>query len=172
MLLHFSAATCNRRARAELAIVPDLLVRLYHLRLPLFAPGNAIVRRAFSAEKHLVIRWIAEQFTEAWAAEWEAAFARLPVSCFVAIGQEQVLGFASYDATARGFFGPFGVAESARGRGLGRMLLDATLVDMRANGYAYAIIGHATEVDFYREAIGAIEIADSDPGFYRGLLSQ
>jgi GNAT superfamily N-acetyltransferase len=152
--------------------VPDLLVRLYRLPTPPPAPINVLVRRAFSAEKHLVSCWIAEQFTAAWAGESEAAFARLPVSCFVAVEQEQLLGFACYDATARGFFGPFGVAQSARGRGLGRALLQATLADMSANGYGYAIIGHATEIAFYREAIDAIEIPDSDPGFYRGLLKQ
>jgi GNAT superfamily N-acetyltransferase len=130
------------------------------------------VRRAFGAEKDLITRWIEKQFTAGWANEAEAAFARLPLSCFVAIANEQLLGFACYDVTARGFFGPFGVTESARSQGLGRAILHAALVDMRANGYGYAVIGHATEISFYREAVGAIEIPDSDPGFYRNLLRQ
>ncbi len=149
--------------------MPDLLVRLYDLPA---APGlvQDLVRRAFAAEKQLVARWIGEEFSPGWASEAEAAFARQPVSCFIAVENEQLLGFACYDATARGFFGPFGVAKSARGRGLGRALLHATLLDMRANGYGYAIIGCAAEIEFYRKETGAIEIPNSAPGFYRGLL--
>lgn len=147
--------------------VSDLLVRLYQLPA---VPADPLVRRAFAAEKSLVVSWIAEQFTRGWASECEATFARLPVSCFLAVENEQLLGFACYDATARGFFGPFGVTEGSRGRGLGQALLHATLRDMAANGYAYAIIGAAADPEFYREAVGATVIPDSDPGFYRGLL--
>ena len=150
--------------------MPDLLVRLYDLAAP--SPGSCdrLVRRAFAAEKQRVAAWVAEEFSPGWASETEAAFARLPVSCFLAVEEEQLLGFACYDATARGFFGPFGVAPPARGRGLGRALLHATLADMQANGYAYAIIGCAAEIEFYRKEAGAVEIPNSDPGFYRGLL--
>ena len=150
--------------------MPDLLVRLYDLAPPSPTPVHRLVRRAFAAEKQLVARWIDQEFSPAWGSEAEAAFARQPVSCFIAAGNEQVLGFACYDATARGFFGPFGVAKSARGRCLGRALLHATLLDMRANGYGYAIIGCAAETEFYRKETGAIEIPNSEPGFYRGLL--
>ena len=148
----------------------DLLVRLYDLPQATTSPAARLVRRAFAAEKHLVLSWIAQHFSRAWADECETAFARLPISCFLAVDNEQLLGFACYDATARAFFGPFGVMAEARGRGLGRALLHATLHDMRANGYAYGIVGAAADPAFYRNEVGAIEIPDSDPGFYRGLL--
>ena len=150
--------------------MPDLLVRLYDLPAPPPNPADELVRRAFTAEKGLVVEWIRKQFKPGWASEADAAFARLPVSCFIAVEDGQLRGFACYDATARGFFGPFGVAESARDRGLGRALLHLTLRDMRANGYAYAIIGCAAETDFYRNEVGATVIANSDPGPYRGML--
>ncbi|HEX8280277.1 MAG TPA: GNAT family N-acetyltransferase, partial [Chthoniobacterales bacterium] len=98
--------------------------------------------------------------------------ARLPVSCFVATEGQELIGFACYDATARGFFGPTGVAEKARRRGAGRALLHAALRDMAAQGYAYAIIGGAAAEEFYRREVGAIEIPDSAPGFYRGMLKE
>jgi hypothetical protein len=55
---------------------------------------------------------------------------------------------------------------------MGRALLLATLRDMGAQGYAYAAIGGAgaAQIDFYRHTVGAIEVPDSTPGFYRGML--
>lgn len=152
--------------------MPDLLVKLYSLPLPASPPPTVEVRRAFTAEKRLVCDWVARQFGSGWASECEAAFARLPVACFVAVRDSGLLGFACYDATARGFFGPTGVVEVERNHGIGDALLSAVLHDMAANGYAYAIIGAADSVEFYRKHAGAIEIPDSDPGFYRGKIKQ
>ena len=150
----------------------DLLVKLYALPAPDAVTGAADyeVRRAFAAEKGLVRRWIAQRFGDRWASESEAAFARLPISCFVAVAEDQIAGFACYDATTRGFFGPVGVAEEQRRRGIGRALLLATLRDMASHGYAYAIIGAAGSAGFYVRELGAIEIPNSAPGFYRGML--
>ena len=95
---------------------------------------------------------------------------RHPVACFIATNDIDVLGFATYDTTSRGFFGPTGVMEEARHKGIGRALLVAALRDMESQGYAYAIIGATTSLDFYRKEVAAIEIPDSTPGFYRGML--
>ena len=57
-----------------------------------------------------------------------------------------------------------------RQRGIGRALLLSALHAMRAEGYAYGIIGWASSVDFYRRAVGAIEIAGSEPGIYPPVL--
>jgi hypothetical protein len=150
----------------------DLLVKLYSLPPRPNPPPGVNVRRAFAAEKRLVGDWIGTQFGPGWASECEAAFARLPVSCFVAVRDQELLGFACYDATARGFFGPTGVAEPERNHGIGAALLSASLSDMAAQGYAYAVIGAANSAEFYRQHAGAIEIPDSDPGFYRGKIKQ
>ncbi|MEO8397022.1 MAG: GNAT family N-acetyltransferase, partial [Chloroflexota bacterium] len=53
---------------------------------------------------------------------------------------------------------------------IGKALLLACLHDMLAQGYGYAIIGWAGPVEFYVNAVGAIEIPDSRPGVYRGML--
>ena len=37
---------------------------------------------------------------------------------------------------------------------------------MRGDGYAYAIIGWASSIDFYRRAVGAVVIEGSEPGIY------
>jgi GNAT superfamily N-acetyltransferase len=149
----------------------DLLVKLYNLKPPKRpTPEGITVRRAFAAEKRLVAQWVAKHFGERWASECEISFTRNPVACFVATNDLDVFGFATYDATARGFFGPTGVAENARHKGIGRALLVATLQDMASQGYAYGIIGATTSLEFYRNEVGAIEIADSTPGFYQGML--
>ena len=149
----------------------DLLVKLYNLQpRPISLPDGVVVRRAFAAEKLLVEQWVAKLFGIRWASECEISFMRSPVSCFIATNGFEILGFATYDATARGFFGPTGVMEDARHKGIGRALLFATLTDMAGQGYAYGIIGATTSLDFYRNEVGATEIADSTPGFYAGML--
>ena len=151
----------------------DLLVKLYalpHAAADEALAGDVQIRRAFAAEKGIVRRWIAQRFGDRWASESEAAFARSPIACFVAIADNELAGFACYDATARGFFGPFGVGETLRRRGIGRALLLAALRDMAGQGYGYAIIGAAGSIGFYRRGFDVIEIPGSAPGFYRGLL--
>src|SRR5438874_5063924 len=145
----------------------DLLIKLYNLKFSERPePSGVTVRRAFAAEKRLVAQWVSKHFGERWASECEISFTRQPVACFIATNDLDVLGFASYDATARGFFGPTGVDEKARHRGIGRALLVATLQDMATQGYAYGIIGATTSLDFYRNEVGATAIPESTPGFY------
>ena len=150
----------------------DFLVKLYALPQPTSPQDNITIRRAFAAERWLVCDWVTKRFGPGWASECEASFARLPVACFIAVRDGDLLGFACYDATARGLFGPTGVAGSERNHGVGTALLLAALRDMGAQGYAYAIIGRPDSAEFYRKHAGAIEIPDSDPGFYRGLIKQ
>ncbi len=153
----------------------DLLVKLYALPagpFQLAETKNVEIRRAFAAEKTLLAHWVEQHFGRGWASEAETAFARLPIACFVATAQSELVGFACYDATARGFFGPIGVAEAYRRRGVGRALLLRTLRDMAGQGYGYAIIGGAGTTEFYQREAGAAEIPDSAPGFFRGMLKE
>lgn len=69
----------------------------------------------------------------------------------------------------QGFFGPTGVAESARRNGIGTALLLATLHAMAGAGYGYAIIGDAAPTTMYART-GATPIDGSTPGIYEGLL--
>ena len=155
--------------------MPDLLVKLYELPpltsvMEQMACQGVIIRRALPPEKHLISAWAEKHFRPAWAAECEVALSRLPVSCFIAVENEALLGFACHEATCKGFFGPTGVLKSARGRGVGKALLLAVLHDMRASGYNYAIIGGAGPTDFYAKVCGATVIENSTPGVYRGML--
>ncbi len=157
--------------------MPDMLVKLY--TLPLLEPALAqqeaqgiTIRRGLPPEKYLVTRWVRQHFNELWASETDVAFSHQPPTCFLAVENEQLIGFACHDVTQRNFFGPTGVSETARGRGVGRALLLVCLHAMRMQGYGYAIIGAAGPTDFYTRCVGAIPIEDSSPGVYRGLLRE
>ena len=149
----------------------DLLVRLYELpEKTKPAHAGITIRRAFAAERKIVSEFATREFTGGWASECEIAFARMPIACFIALDRDVIAGFACYDVAARGFFGPIGVDEKQRNIGLGSALLLAALHDMAAQGYAYAIAGRVSDSEFYRRNLNVIEIPDSEPGFYRGLL--
>jgi len=153
----------------------DMLVRLYDLpdAAELYrdvAAAGVTLRRARAFEKHSVAAFAREHFSAKWASEIEVALSRQPVACFITTREKQVVGFACYDTTMRGFFGPTGVVESARGLGLGKALLFKALEALRELGYAYAVIGGVGPKDYYAKACGAVEIAGSDPGIYGDLL--
>lgn len=151
----------------------DLLVRLYDLPpaakdRPL--PDGVVVRRSLPPERDLVLKWIGDQFGSLWASEAAMGFAQLPVTTWIAVRDGELLGFACHDATAKGIFGPTGVSEAARGNGIGEALLLAALRGMREAGYMYGVIGDPGPADFYRRRLPTIDIPDSKPGFYRGML--
>jgi GNAT superfamily N-acetyltransferase len=155
--------------------MPDMLVKLY--ALPEMETPEAYerrtgitIRRAIPPEMHVVLDWIGQHFSRNWVSEAQVAFARTPVSCLIAVENGRLVGFACYDATSRGFFGPTGVDERERGRGIGKMLLLYALQMMRNDGYGYAVIGGAGPVGFYEKTVGATVIPDSSPGVYRGML--
>ena len=152
-----------------------MLVKLY--ALPDSRPAydrlqqaGITMRRALAPEKHKVTAWVRETFSEAWASETDVAFSRQPVSCFIAVKQKKILGFACYDAACRNFFGPTGVDPQVQKGGIGKALLFACLEDIKHQGFGYAIIGSVGPAEFYEKAVGAVAIADSAPGIYRGLL--
>ena len=129
--------------------MPDLLVNL--LKAPAPAPlvdHTITIRRAQPFESSLVRDFITSNFNQAWADEVMVGFSRQPVSVFIATSEKRIVGFAAYECTRRGFFGPTGVAPEARHKGIGRALLLAALQGLREMGYVYAIIGHAGPLDF------------------------
>lgn len=149
----------------------DMVVKLYELPEPRPLPKGVVVRRALAPEKALVCAWARSRFSEAWASECDIAFSRRPVALHVAVRGPKLLGFSVHGVYCPDFFGPAGVAPAERGKGLGRELLLASLRALAAQGYAYAFIGGAGPVDFYAKAVGAVPVAGSTPGPYRGLLT-
>ena len=151
--------------------MPDLLVNLLKLpeRKGITQPGIN-VRRAQPFEITPVREFIRNGFSGAWADEVSVGFANKPVTVFIATSDGRVIGFAGYECKRKAFFGPTGVAESERGRGIGKALLLESLWGLRELGYVYGVIGAAGPVEFYQQAVGAIVIPDSEPGIYTDLL--
>src|SRR4051812_7894068 len=152
----------------------DLLVNL--LKLPPLAPAveklakGVLVRRANAFEQTPIWEFVEKNFSVGWADEISVAYARQPVTLFVATKGQKILGFAAYECTRRGFLGPMGVAKSAREKGIGTALLLSGMWGLHEMGYVYGIIGGVGPVEFYRKAVGAIEIEGSEPGIYGNVL--
>ena len=153
-----------------------MLVKLYDL--PALAPAIAFqrergiaIRRGMTPEKNIVCRWIGERFSAYWVSEAQVGFSVHPTTIMLAHRGDTLLGFACYDTTHKNFFGPTGVDETERGKGIGTALLLKCLHEMRCAGYMYAIIGWAGPTAYYEKTVGAVIIPDTEPpGSYRGLL--
>jgi GNAT superfamily N-acetyltransferase len=150
----------------------DMLIRLY--ALPAFdtvaGGSDAICRKPLAPEHNLIVDWVGRSFSAGWASEAGVALSNRPVSLFIALRAGSLTGFCCYDATARGFVGPIGVAAGARGAGVGAALLRTCLRDMQAVGYAYAVVGAVGAPEFFRRVAGAMEIEGSCPGVYHDML--
>ncbi len=155
----------------------DMLVRLYDLpevepKVAELEESGITIKRAQPWELRVVRDFIEDQFSETWADEISAGFANKPISVFIAQDGARIVGFAAYECTRRDFFGPMGVDENWRKRGIGRVLTLVCLRAMREMGYGYAIIGAAGPKDFYAKCCGATIIEDSEPGVYEGTKAE
>ena len=155
----------------------DMLVKLYTLpsaeaEITAQAKQDITIRRAIAPEKATILAWVEEQFNTRWMSECDVSFKNSPPSCWIAVENQQIIGFACYECTCKNFFGPIGISEAGRGRKVGKALLIACLNDMKVQGYGYAIIGSASDgvADFYRKTVSASVIEDSSPGIYKGML--
>ena len=112
-------------------------------------------RRPATGDRTAVLAFIEQHFGPIWRFESDKAGTIFHVEV-----DGEIAGFAAQEANNRGLgvFGPTGVAEKFRGRGLGRDLLLASLAELQRLGYAEAIIPWTDAIDFYRKSCGA-EIA-------------
>ena len=151
----------------------DMLVKLYELNddpalMEKLAAEGILIKRAMTPDLTKITSWVKETFGQGWADECTAGILR--GGCWIAVKDREIVGFACFDATLPDFFGPTGVAEELRGKGVGKALLIRCLVSMKEKGYAYAIIGSAGPMDFYRKAVGATPIEGSIPGAYANMV--
>ena len=153
----------------------DMLVKLYDIEdgasLPIekaLAEEGIFIKRAMTPDLMRITGFVREQFGDGWANECTVGVLRN--GCWIAVKDKKVVGFACFEATMPNFFGPTGVLESLRGKGIGRALLLRSLLSMKERGYAYAIIGWAGPQDFYKKCVGAIPIEGSIPDRYRNMV--
>ena len=142
----------------------DMLINLYAIPEP-ETPPDVRVERVLPPDIGRVLTFIEEHFGEGWKSESCAALYAQPPACYIAQKDGRCVGFACYDATARGYFGPIGIDESMRGSGIGRALLLTCLKGMREAGYGYAVVGWCNSAaDFYAKSANAVPIPGSDAG--------
>ena len=153
----------------------DMIVRLYDL--PAGAPLRAalaekgvLLRLCNPYERHCLVDFVQRNFSPKWVSECKVAMGHQPIGCFIATRDKEIIGFVCYDTTARGFIGPMGVGEKARGLGVGKALMVTALEQLRNMGFAYGILGGAGPVELYKKWVDAVEIPKSTPGIYADLL--
>ena len=136
--------------------MPDMLVNLYQLPENEEAmPEGVRIKRAMAPDTGRIMEWIEEKFSAGWAHECQKVLFNTPASCFLAVKDQKIIGFACYDATALGYFGPIGVDPDCRKGGIGAALTRRCLLAMREKGYGYAIIGWVGPQEFYKKVCGA-----------------
>jgi predicted N-acetyltransferase YhbS len=155
--------------------MPDMLVNL--LKLPdagaldrQLKNDGVLIRRAWPFEISPIRSFIEQEFSIGWADEISVGFSNKPVTVFIATRDMNVIGFAAYECTSKAFFGPTGVSKAERGKGIGKLLLLASLQGLKELGYVYGIIGGAGPTEFYERAVGATVIAGSEPGIYEEIV--
>ncbi|MDO3385383.1 GNAT family N-acetyltransferase [Gilvimarinus sp. SDUM040013] len=155
----------------------DMVVDLYkESKLPKdfpFEKENIHIQRALAIDKAKICEFVEHNFTEicpGWVEECESTLYRHPTSCFIAIKNKNVVGFACYDGTAKGMIGPIGVSSAYRNLGIAKALLNKCFEGMKMEGYAYAIIGWVSSTEFYEKSCGAVALPDNFPGIYSRMV--
>lgn len=146
----------------------DMIVDLYQTIIK-EEKNKYEIFRVLSPSSDKVLDFIESNFSKGWASEAKAGLYKNNPTCFIAVDDKKVVGFACYDATAKGYFGPTGVDKEYRGQGIGSALLLKTLTEMRHDGYGYAIIGgvNTPTRQFYSKSCGAVDIENSKKIYQR-----
>lgn len=115
------------------------------------------LRRATADDAQALDAFFSRDFGAFWRFEAELALRNTPATLHLAFRDGQVLGFAAHSTQNRewGFFGPMGTTPTARGLGIGRVLLLRCLEDLRRAGHSTAIIPWVGPIRFYARACGA-----------------
>lgn len=137
--------------------MPDIVCPLFDVPdsrpiIAKLAAEGIVIRHARVWEQTPVSAFITQHFSQGWADETLAGFSHQPVTVSIAIEKGTIIGFAAYDATARAYFGPTGVNEAYRGRGIGKALFYHAMEGLRELGYIYAFIGAPGPIEFYLKA--------------------
>lgn len=133
----------------------DLIVSLQTLPPVSALPEDCTLEPAKPWDREVILGWVRDHFHSGWASEVANGLGRQPCRVLIVRRGQTLLGFACFDVTFPGFFGPTGVSEEARGLGLGKALLIESLHRLKNLGYVYGFIGDAGPVEFYRKTVDA-----------------
>lgn len=131
------------------------------------------IKRLLSPNADALVEFVKTHFSLGWASEVKAGIYKPHPTCFVATHEGNIIGFACYDATAKGYFGPTGVNPEYRGNNVGQVLLLTTLEAMKEAGYGYAVIGAVGEKvqGFYARYVN-FQKFEVKPDLYNRLINR
>ncbi|OPJ65747.1 GNAT family N-acetyltransferase [Clostridium chromiireducens] len=136
----------------------DMLVKLYNLNSNEKELNDLLkqcvrIKRALAPDRRKVLEFVKENFEEGYLDECTAALSNNSITCYIATKNKTIIGFACFEATAKNYFGPTGVQNSERRKGIGKALLNKCLMSMWEMGYGYAIIGWPVKsaIGFYEK---------------------
>ena len=110
----------------------DMIVSLYNLP-EIKVNENIKIKRAFVGDKDIILDFVGKYFRKNWVYEVEHSLMEEVSKCFVATEDGKIIGFACYDSSAKGFFGPIGVEPKRRGENIGQAFLVRTLSAIKDN---------------------------------------
>lgn len=118
------------------------------------------VRRAKKTDREALYNFIVREFNEQWAKNVISGLEMEKPSVFIAVKENEILGFGAYDVVRRkkGLFGPMGIKKECRVKNIGYSILHNCLRDMKEIGYEYIIINDAGPIEFYEKSCGAVLI--------------
>ena len=114
------------------------------------------VRRAESRDNEVLQQFLQRHWPP-WQHEVQCSLGRARPAVHLAFRGEELLAFSAYDGNNAGCgsFGPMGTAPTARGLGIGRVLLRRCLRDIKAKGFEQATIPWVAPTGFYEHHVGA-----------------
>ncbi|KOP83988.1 acetyltransferase [Bacillus sp. FJAT-21945] len=136
----------------------DMITHLGQLNFP--HSDSNIVRKANKNDYSCLLQFVETNFSSEWSKTLRDGFLLTDPSIYIAVKEEEIIGFAAFDVYKRRkcYFGPMGVSKSSRIKGVGTLLLHHCLREMKEIGYEYAIIGGAGPIEFYEKACHAVVI--------------
>jgi ribosomal protein S18 acetylase RimI-like enzyme len=120
------------------------------------ARAGITVRRACDQDTGAVRQFL-ERHWPPWQQEVRCSMSRRPPALHLAYRGRELLAFSAFDGNnaGTGSFGPMGTAPSARGLGIGQVLLRRCLKDIKAAGFSRAIIPWVAPTGFYEQHVAA-----------------
>jgi len=111
-----------------------------------------IIKAAAKEDEDRVSKWVHETFWPPWDYETTLAFEGDEAGVWIAEDSDKnLLGFSVYGGLEPTWFGPIGVVETARRRGIGSILLYRCVESMRSLGKRYISIPWTSNLFFYSQ---------------------
>jgi predicted N-acetyltransferase YhbS len=141
------------RRRDNVNMTADLLNQSFETKRDEFSVGeyfNITIKRATESDQQKIFDFIDNEFP-IWKPDIISAFQKKTNPLHIAIMNKKVIAFSSHSCNnvGTGWFGPMGTSESAKGKGLGEILLKRCLKDLKDKGFEKAIIPWVGPIGFY-----------------------